>query len=94
VESLVGVRSLINNIRVKNRVSAVNVKEQISEALMRHAVLDSENIVVEVQGDMITLSGKVRSWAEWKDAERTAWASPGIVEVENRLEIDPQMKKD
>jgi len=36
----------------------------------------------------VTLRGKVRSWAERKDAEKAAWASPGVTAIDNQIEID------
>jgi osmotically-inducible protein OsmY len=35
------------------------------------------------------LSGNVPSWAEREAAERAAWGSPGVRDVENLLEVTP-----
>ncbi|MEO8888459.1 MAG: BON domain-containing protein [Jatrophihabitantaceae bacterium] len=35
----------------------------------------------------VTLDGSVRSWAEGRQAEHTAWSAPGITGVTNRLRI-------
>jgi len=87
IENISGVREIVNNIRVKNRVVAQDVSFRIAEAFTRHATIDSNKINVEVVGDKVILTGQVRSWAEKQDAEKTAWSSPGVLAIENRLEI-------
>lgn len=43
---------------------------------------------VEVDGPKVTLSGKVRSFAEQDDAINGVWSAPGINEVENHMELE------
>lgn len=88
VENLMGISSITNNIRVINKLSAADLQEKIDEAFVRSASLDANKIRINVEGDKVTLSGSVRSFAEKKDAERTAWSSPGVMQVVNNLEID------
>ncbi|HET7637577.1 MAG TPA: BON domain-containing protein [Ktedonobacteraceae bacterium] len=46
-------------------------------------------ISVEVEGSKVILRGTVRSYAEKKAVEETAWASPGVTDVENRIVVSP-----
>jgi osmotically-inducible protein OsmY len=67
------------------------VKEKIKESLQRGVQFDADRITVEVDGHKAILKGTVRSYAEWRDAERAARNAPGITEVENRLVVDPSV---
>ena len=53
------------------------------------AQLDAARITVETNDGEVTLSGTVRSWTERQEAERAAWAAPGVFKVNNRITINP-----
>jgi len=89
VRSIKGVKSISNLIHVKPRVSPTDVKRKIEDALVRNAKVDADKIVVDVDGSKVTLRGTVRSWAEREDAERSAWAAPGVSSVTNNIVISP-----
>ncbi len=89
VEDLAGIRGVTNRISVKiSPIDAKDIQRKISAAYHRSATIDSSSIRIETSGDKVTLRGKVRSWAEKKEAENIAWAAPGVMVVDNKIEID------
>ena len=90
VRSLVGVKGVTNNIVVAaHGVSPEKVKSEIEKALLRSAELDAERIEVRAVDGKVILSGSVRSWVEREEAEDAAWATEGVSDVENHIEVTP-----
>ena len=87
VRSLLGVKGVVNRINLKPAVSPTDVKGQIVEALERAAEVDAKWISVGATDGKVILKGNVKSWVEREEAERAAWAAPGVCEVENYIEI-------
>ena len=87
VKNIRGVKGVTNSIEVKPRVAPYEVRRKIEDALRRSAELDASRITVEANGSEVILRGTVRSWAERQEAERAAWAAPGVTRVENRISI-------
>ncbi len=89
VRRVKGVKGISNLIKLKPKVEPTEIKKKIEEALKRIAELDAGRIVVEANGSEVVLRGTVRSWAERQEAERAAWAAPGVTKVDNRIVISP-----
>lgn len=83
------VRGITNLIRVRSQVSAVEVRHEMEDTLLRNAELDAQRIRVDTYDSKVILKGGVRAWAEREDAERAAWRAPGVTEVENRILVVP-----
>jgi osmotically-inducible protein OsmY len=89
VRHLSGVLGVSDLIKVKPRVSPTEVKSKIEEAIKRSAEMDARRISVDVQGGKVSLWGTVHSWVERDEAERAAWAAPGVTTVEDHIAVVP-----
>ena len=89
VQYLTGVKGVNNLIVVKQpKVAPEVVKQQIADALKRSATVDAARVIVESRNNgTVVLRGTVRSWTERNDAERAAWATPGVAMVEDELAV-------
>jgi len=87
VRKLIGVKGVIDLIELKPSVSKGEVKAAIEGALKRLAEIDANRIKVETEDGKVVLSGTVRSWFEREEAERAAWAAPGVRTVEDRIAV-------
>ena len=91
VRRVKGVMGVINMITLKPTAVPSEIKRKIEEAFRRSAQIDADQIKVEANGSEVILKGTVRSWAERKEAERAAYAAPGVTKVENRIMINSSL---
>ncbi len=87
LRKLSGVRDVVNTVTVKPRPTGEDLQERIRKALERSADVEAEHIQASAKGGKVVLTGKVGAWIERQTAERAAWAAPGVIEVDNRIEI-------
>ena len=88
VQYLAGVNGVINLITIKPKLEPVAIESAIHSAFERSALIDAKKIQVETAGNKVTLNGKVRNHAEREEAERVAWAAPGVFSVDNQLKVN------
>lgn len=89
VRDLTGVKGVTNSIAVTPRVKTTDVRNKIEAAFKRSAEIDARRVNVTAQDGKVILSGTVHSWAERQEAERAAWAAPGVTQVDDRLAVVP-----
>jgi osmotically-inducible protein OsmY len=76
-----------NLVKLRPGPVTLDVKRTIESAFQRHALLDAQQLQAETEGRKVVLRGDVRSFIEREEAERAAWAAPGVTAVENRIVI-------
>jgi osmotically-inducible protein OsmY len=87
VRGLKGVQEIMNLISIKPMPKATDVKSRIESAFRRSAEIDASRIQVETSDGTVTLRGRVHNWAERQEAEKAAWAAPGVMEVDDELKV-------
>ena len=88
VRPLKGVVGITDNIRLKALPISVNLSNRIQDALTRQAVREARRIEISMDGSVVTLHGRVHSWAERSAAEGATWSAPGVSRVNNQLTIE------
>jgi osmotically-inducible protein OsmY len=68
------------------------LKELVAESLEDHPDLNATEIEIEVQGDEVTLTGRVPDRTQKRLAEACADSVRGVRDVHNRLTIDPTLE--
>ena len=79
--------SATNLITINTRVSPSSVKQVIVAALRGNAEIDPRGIQVSAYDNTVQLWGTVHSYRQREEAERAAWAAPGIESVVNRIQV-------
>jgi osmotically-inducible protein OsmY len=87
VQHLKGVNYVTDLVSLTPRASAPDTEQRIRNAITRNAQLDANTITVTAAGNEVTLTGTVRSWAEKREAERAAWASPHVSDVHDHIAV-------
>lgn len=88
VRHLKGVHDVRSHITVTPVVSTIDLRQGIEDALVRHAVVEARRCTVTAGADgEVTITGTVGTWAERRDVDVLAWATPGVCTVHNRLRV-------
>jgi len=82
-----GVASVHNRLRIVFPVSADDVAERITDAIGLDAIVGADALTVAVHGDVVTLSGTVRSRADHDTALTAAAAAPGVTDVHDEIRV-------
>ena len=85
VRGLSGVRGVINQITVAAKpVDSTKIRNEIEEAER-----EARRIGVSVKDGVVTVTGRIRSWAEKNAIDRVVGFAPGVRRVDDQLIVDP-----
>lgn len=87
VHRLFGVTGVSNHIAIRPKVDASNLSDDIMHALHRSWFFDPKTIEVTAEGGRVRLTGTVSSPHDRQLAATTAWAAPGVTDVENDIVV-------
>ena len=88
VAGLTGVRNIRNYIDVGEDADPATVNLLVHDALDRWALIpDDSDVTVDTKGNMVTLTGHVRTWPEHDAAIDAAWMASGVYDVNDELTI-------
>jgi osmotically-inducible protein OsmY len=87
VVNLRGVKEIHNELEVRNTWLADDVRARIEDAFRRNVQVAADGIRIEAVDGTVTLEGTVDSWMERNTAIDTAWAAPGVQDVDDKLVI-------
>jgi len=84
----IGVKGVVTEVVVRSESGDEVEKTDIELALARNWSVSTQNIMVRVVGNRVTLTGTVQSLYQKDEAARIAWNAPGVWNVDNELDIE------
>ena len=83
--NIVGTLDVLDEVALKAKPHAADVKDRIDAAFKRNARLDADHLSVTTLNGTVTVTGPVRSWAEHDEALDAAWSAPGVTHVDDHI---------
>lgn len=88
VGGLIGLRAITDKIRIDHAAGPADVCALVEDALDRNAlIVDDSDVLVDTIGNIVTLTGHVRTWAEHDAVIDATWMASGVYDVVDNLAI-------
>jgi len=88
VSGLIGVRNVRNEIAINFDADPGDVTVLVQDALDRNALMvDDSEVLIDSAGNTVTLTGRVRTWAEHDAVIDATWMASGVYDVIDDLVI-------
>jgi osmotically-inducible protein OsmY len=88
VRNLVGVRDVVNEVKVLPTDSSPRLAVEVDAAIRRRFRFGGRILAVSVDDGVVMLSGAVPTFAVLDEVERAIRAIPGVTRIENRLLVE------
>ena len=85
VRNLIGVRDVVNEIRVARTPSRSDFESDVEAAIHRRLGTDGQCLWIATADGVVTLSGIVATLAMLEELERTIRSIPGVTRIDNQL---------
>jgi osmotically-inducible protein OsmY len=86
VTYLTGVRNIRDDIDISTDADPIDVTASVQDALDRYALIpDDSDVTVDTDGNTVTLTGQVSTWAEHDAVVYAAWMPTGVYDVQDGL---------
>ena len=85
VRNLIGVRDVVNEIRVALAPSRGELGTDVEAAIRRRLGTGGHRIWIATADGVVTLSGVVATFAMLEELERTVRSIPGVTRIDNQL---------
>jgi osmotically-inducible protein OsmY len=87
--NLNGVFEVVNKLAVVPTGIYIDqiISEGITGALERNIHVDVQDIAIQVENQIVTLSGNVTSWKAYHAARDAALYTPGVIQIQNNLVV-------
>ena len=85
VRNLIGVRDVVNEIRVARAPSHGDLDSDVEAAIRRRLGSDGQCMWIATADGVVTLSGAVATFAMLEELERTIRSIPGVTRIDNQL---------
>ncbi len=88
VSGLAGVRNVRNGIDISYLIDPVDVDVHVQQALDRSALVpDGSDVTADTKDGIITLTGHVRTWAEYDAVLAVALMARGVIDIRDDLQV-------
>lgn len=85
VRNLIGVRDIVNEIKVIPVPPPADLEGHVAAAIRRRFGSECRDISITAAGGVVTLNGEVSTFALLDDIERVVRAVPGVTHIDNQL---------